>query len=64
MRDRAFGRQIANATDAREIYDLVAVRRGGITELAPVILLETDKIGRTLVTDDHVIFGGEAKPCS
>jgi spermidine dehydrogenase len=60
MRDGAFEKRIANATDTGEIYDLVAVG-GGISGLAAPIFFQKYKGGRCLVIDDHPIFGGEAK---
>jgi spermidine dehydrogenase len=60
MRDGAFEKRIASATDTGEIYDLVAVG-GGISGLAAAILFQKYKGGRCLVIDNHPIFGGEAK---
>jgi spermidine dehydrogenase len=60
MRDGAFEKRIANATDTGEIYDLVAVG-GGISGLAAAIFFQKYKGGRALVIDNHPIFGGEAK---
>lgn len=60
MRDGAFEKRIANATDTGEIYDLVAVG-GGISGLAAAIFFQKYKGGRCLVIDNHPIFGGEAK---
>src|SRR5436190_23025444 len=50
MRDGAFEKQIANATDTGEIYDLVAVG-GGISGLAAAIFFQKYKGGRALVID-------------
>jgi spermidine dehydrogenase len=60
MRDGAYEKRIAHATDTGEIYDLVAVG-GGISGLAAAIFFQKYKGGRALVIDDHPIFGGEAK---
>ena len=60
MRDGAFEKRIANATDTGEIYDLVAVG-GGISGLAAAIFFQKYKGGRVLVINNHPIFGGEAK---
>ena len=60
MRDGAFEKRIASATDTGEIYDLVAVG-GGISGLAAAIFFQKYKGGRCLVIDNHPIFGGEAK---
>jgi spermidine dehydrogenase len=60
MRDGAFEKRIANATDTGEIYDLVAVG-GGISGLAAAVFFQKYKGGRALVIDNHPIFGGEAK---
>src|SRR6476661_978978 len=60
MRDGAFEKRIANATDTGEIYDLVAVG-GGISGLAAAIFFQKYRGGRALVIDNHPIFGGEAK---
>ena len=60
MRDGAFEKRIANATDTGETYDLVAVG-GGISGLAAAIFFQKYKGGRALVIDNHPIFGGEAK---
>jgi spermidine dehydrogenase len=60
MRDGAFDKRIAHATDTGEIYDLVAVG-GGISGLAAAIFFQKYKGGRCLVIDNHMIFGGEAK---
>src|SRR5438874_11392310 len=60
MRDGAFEKRIANATDTGEIYDLVAVG-GGISGLAAAIFFQKYRGGRCLVMDNHMIFGGEAK---
>src|SRR6266404_2637743 len=60
MRDGAFEKRIANATDTGQIYNLVAVG-GGISGLAAAIFFQKYKSGRCLVIDNHPIFGGEAK---
>src|SRR5947207_9483109 len=60
MRDGAFEKRIANATDTGEMYDLVAVG-GGISGLAAAIFFQKYRGGRCLVMDNHMIFGGEAK---
>jgi spermidine dehydrogenase len=60
MRDGAFERAIANATDTGEMYDLVAVG-GGISGLAAAVFFQQKRGGRCLVLDNHAIFGGEAK---
>jgi spermidine dehydrogenase len=60
MRDGAFERRIASATDTGEIYDQVAVG-GGISGLAAAVFYQKYKGGRCLVLDNHAIFGGEAK---
>ena len=60
MRDGAFEKRIANATDTGEMYDLVAVG-GGISGLAAAVFFQKYKGGRCLVIDNHPIFGGEAK---
>ena len=60
LRDGAFEKRIANATNTGEIYDLVAVG-GGISGLAAAIFFQKYKGGRALVIDNHPIFGGEAK---
>jgi spermidine dehydrogenase len=60
IRDGAFDRAIAGATDTGELYDLVAVG-GGISGLAAAILFQQKRGGRCLVLDNHAIFGGEAK---
>src|SRR6266516_1062051 len=60
LRDGAFEKRIANATDTSEIYDLVAVG-GGISGLAAAIFFQKYKGGRALGIDNHPIFGGEAK---
>jgi pimeloyl-ACP methyl ester carboxylesterase len=60
MRDGAFEKRIANATDTGETYDLVAVG-GGISGLAAAVFFQKYKGGRALVIDNHPIFGGEAK---
>jgi spermidine dehydrogenase len=60
MRDGAFEKHIASATDTGEIYDLVAVG-GGISGLAAAVFFQKYKHGRCLVIDNHPIFGGEAK---
>src|SRR6184192_2152771 len=51
MRDGAFEKRIANATDTGEIYDLVAVG-GGISGLAAAIFFQKYKGGRALVIDN------------
>ena len=60
MRDGAFDRAIAGATDTGEMYDLVAVG-GGISGLAAAVVFQRKRGGRCLVLDNHAIFGGEAK---
>ena len=60
MRDGAFERSVANATDTGEIYDMVSVG-GGISGLAAAVFFQNAKGGRCLVLDNHPIFGGEAK---
>ena len=60
MRDGAFERAIASATDTGELYDLVAVG-GGISGLAAAVFFQQKRGGRCLVLDNHAIFGGEAK---
>src|SRR5450759_979383 len=60
MRDGAFEKRIATATDTGEIYDLVAVG-GGISGLSSAVFFQKYKGGRCLVIDNHPIFGGEAK---
>src|SRR5213078_3479186 len=60
MRDGAFERAIAGATDTGEMYDLVAVG-GGISGLAAAVVFQKKGGGRCLVIDNHAIFGGEAK---
>ena len=60
MRDGAFARAIATATDTGEMYDLVAVG-GGISGLAAAVFFQQKRGGRCLVLDNHAIFGGEAK---
>ena len=60
MRDGAFERSVANATDTGEIYDMVSVG-GGISGLAAAVFFQNGKGGRCLVLDNHPIFGGEAK---
>jgi len=60
LRDGAFEKRLANATNTGEIYDLVAVG-GGISGLAAAIFFQKYKGGRALVIDNHPIFGGEAK---
>ncbi len=60
LRDGSFETRIANAIDAGEMYDLVAVG-GGISGLAAAIFFQKYKGGRCLVIDNHAIFGGEAK---
>jgi spermidine dehydrogenase len=60
MRDGAFERAIASATDTGEMYDLVAVG-GGISGLAAAVFFQHKRGGRCLVLDNHAIFGGEAK---
>ena len=60
LRDGAFQRRIASASDTGELYDLVAVG-GGLSGLAAAIFFQKYKGGRALVIDNHPIFGGEAK---
>src|SRR5437899_5601774 len=60
MRDGAFEKRIANATDTGEIYDLVAVG-GGISGLAAAVFFQKYKSGRALAIDNHPMSGGEAK---
>ncbi len=60
MRDGAFEKRVATATDTREMYDLVCVG-GGLSGLAAAVFFQKDKGGRCLVIDNHPIFGGEAK---
>jgi spermidine dehydrogenase len=60
LRDGAFEKRLANATNTGEIYDLIAVG-GGISGLAAAIFFQKYKGGRALVIDNHPIFGGEAK---
>ena len=60
MRDGAFERSLADATDTGETYDLVAVG-GGLSGLAAAVFFQRNKGGRCLVLDNHPIFGGEAK---
>jgi len=60
MRDGAFERAIATATDTGETYDLIAVG-GGISGLAAAVFFQQKRGGRCLVLDNHAIFGGEAK---
>jgi spermidine dehydrogenase len=60
MRDGAFERAIATATDTGEMYDLVAVG-GGISGLAAAVFFQQQRGGRCLVLDNHAMFGGEAK---
>jgi len=60
MRDGAFEKRVATATDTREMYDLVCVG-GGLSGLAAAVFFQKDKGGSCLVIDNHPIFGGEAK---
>jgi spermidine dehydrogenase len=60
MRDGKFEKLVANAIDTGEMYDMVAVG-GGISGLAAAIFFQKNKRGRSLVIDNHPIFGGEAK---
>jgi len=60
MRDGAFERAIATASDTGEMYDLVAVG-GGISGLAAAVFFQQKRGGRCLVLDNHAMFGGEAK---
>ena len=61
LRDGAFERAIASATDTGELYDLVCVG-GGISGLAAAVVFQKrQRGGRCLVLDNHAIFGGEAK---
>ena len=74
MRDGGFEAVLASATDTGETYDLVAVG-GGISGLAAAVFFQARHGGarspfpegrggqgvRTLVLDNHAIFGGEAK---
>jgi spermidine dehydrogenase len=60
MRDGAFEKRVAAATDTHEIYDLVCVG-GGLSGLAAAVFFQKNKGGRCLVIDNHPIFGGEAK---
>lgn len=60
LRDGAFERSLASATDARETYDLVVVG-GGLSGLASAVLFQRGNGGRCLVLDNHSMFGGEAK---
>src|SRR6266487_555807 len=60
LRDGAFEQRVADAADTGEMYDLVAVG-GGISGLAAAIFFQKYKGGRSLVIDNHPIFGGEAK---
>ena len=60
MRDGSFERSIASAIDTGEMYDLVAVG-GGLSGLAAAVFFQKNKGGRSLVIDNHPIFGGEAK---
>ena len=60
MRDGAFEKRVAGATDTREMYDLVCVG-GGLSGLAAAVFFQKNKGGRCLVIDNHPIFGGEAK---
>jgi spermidine dehydrogenase len=60
MRDGAFDRAVAGATDTGEMYDLVAVG-GGISGLAAAVVFQRKRGGRCLVLDNHAMFGGEAK---
>ncbi|MBV9880037.1 MAG: NAD(P)-binding protein [Gemmatirosa sp.] len=60
MRDGAFERGIAAATDTGETYDL-AIVGGGLSGLAAAVFFQKRRGGRCLVLDNHPIFGGEAK---
>jgi spermidine dehydrogenase len=60
MRDGAFEKALANATDTGETYDLVCVG-GGLSGLAAAVFFQKTKGGSCLVLDNHAIFGGEAK---
>ena len=60
MRDGAYERRIAGATDTGDMYDLVAVG-GGLSGLAAAVFFQQRKGGRCLVLDNHPVFGGEAK---
>jgi spermidine dehydrogenase len=60
MRDGAFEKRVAGATDTHEMYDLVCVG-GGLSGLAAAVFFQKKKGGSCLVIDNHPIFGGEAK---
>ncbi len=60
MRDGAFEKRVAAATDTHEMYDLVCVG-GGLSGLAAAVFFQKKKGGSCLVIDNHPIFGGEAK---
>src|SRR5437660_10386393 len=54
MRDGAFEKQVAAATDTHEMYDLVCVG-GGLSGLAAAVFFEKSKGGRCLIIDNHAI---------
>jgi spermidine dehydrogenase len=62
IRDRVFERKAVAPLDTREQFDCVVVG-GGISGMAAALFAsrETGKKIRTLVIDNHPIFGGEAK---
>ncbi len=62
IRDRVFERSSVTPVDTREQFDCVIVG-GGISGMAAALFLQRQngKNIRTLVIDNHPIFGGEAK---
>jgi spermidine dehydrogenase len=61
VRNHAFEKKLAAATDTNETYDVVIVGAGVSGLFGAYDLLKQQPNAKLLILDDHAIFGGEAK---